>query len=197
MRLGHNFWLDGPIDPRSTRLNCNVQNLFRDSQLDHIGSPKYTRKIPHFHIWLYFACIRSAKYGRVEYPWKDHAKGAGLLMKFVFLFYQASLLQNMCFQGSIAIFAWPEHCVCPITLQICCMISSYALSVLRCYVGREGNTCSSGAAPGISINPSGQFIIIIIIIILTIYNSFAYWCYHSQFQVETLKYYFADVPINP
>ena len=38
MRSGHNFWLGGPIDLRSTRLNCILQDLFRDTLLDHIWS---------------------------------------------------------------------------------------------------------------------------------------------------------------
>ena len=34
--FGHNFWLEGPIDLRPTRLNCILQDLFRDTPLDHI-----------------------------------------------------------------------------------------------------------------------------------------------------------------
>ena len=36
MRFGHNSWLGGPIDTRSMRLNCILQDLFRDTPLDHI-----------------------------------------------------------------------------------------------------------------------------------------------------------------
>ena len=36
MRFGHNFWLEGPIDLRPMRLNCILQDLFRDNPLDHI-----------------------------------------------------------------------------------------------------------------------------------------------------------------
>ena len=36
MRFGHNFWLGGPNDKRSMRLNCILQDLFRDTPLDHI-----------------------------------------------------------------------------------------------------------------------------------------------------------------
>ena len=36
MRLGHNFSLGGPIDTRSMRLDCILQDLFRDTLLDHI-----------------------------------------------------------------------------------------------------------------------------------------------------------------
>ena len=35
MRFGHNFWLGGPIDTRSIRLNCILQDLFRDYPIDH------------------------------------------------------------------------------------------------------------------------------------------------------------------
>ena len=35
MRFGQNFWLEGPIDLRPTRLNCILQDLFRDTPLDH------------------------------------------------------------------------------------------------------------------------------------------------------------------
>ena len=36
MRFGHNLWLGGPIDTRSMRLNCFLQDIFRDAPLDHI-----------------------------------------------------------------------------------------------------------------------------------------------------------------
>ena len=36
MRFGCNFWLEGPIDLRPTRLNCILQDLFRDTPLDYI-----------------------------------------------------------------------------------------------------------------------------------------------------------------
>ena len=36
MRFGHNFWLEGPIYLRPTRQNCILQDLFRDTRLDHI-----------------------------------------------------------------------------------------------------------------------------------------------------------------
>ena len=31
---GHNFWLEGPIDLRPTRLNSILQDLLRDTLLD-------------------------------------------------------------------------------------------------------------------------------------------------------------------
>ena len=34
--FGNNFWLGGPIDQRSTRLNCIWDDLFGDTSLDHI-----------------------------------------------------------------------------------------------------------------------------------------------------------------
>ena len=39
--FGCNFWLGGPIDARSTRLklNCILQDLSRDTPLDHIWRP--------------------------------------------------------------------------------------------------------------------------------------------------------------
>ena len=36
MKFGCNFWPEGPIDLRPTRLNCILQDLFRDIPLDHI-----------------------------------------------------------------------------------------------------------------------------------------------------------------
>ena len=36
MGFGHNFWLGGSIDKGSMRLNCILQDLFRDTPLDHI-----------------------------------------------------------------------------------------------------------------------------------------------------------------
>ena len=38
MRFGHNFCLGGPIDPRSTRLNCILHvDLFRGSHFNHFA----------------------------------------------------------------------------------------------------------------------------------------------------------------
>ena len=34
--FGHNFWLEGPIDLRTTHLNYILQDLFRDTPFDHI-----------------------------------------------------------------------------------------------------------------------------------------------------------------
>ena len=42
--FGHNFWLWGPIDTGSTRLNCILQDLFRDTPSDR-----------DLRIWPYFA----------------------------------------------------------------------------------------------------------------------------------------------
>ena len=39
MRFGYNFWLGGPIDTRSMRLICILQDLFRDTPLVHIWPP--------------------------------------------------------------------------------------------------------------------------------------------------------------
>ena len=36
--FGHNFWLEGPIDLRTTRLNYILQDLFRDTPLNQIWS---------------------------------------------------------------------------------------------------------------------------------------------------------------
>ena len=44
MTFGHNFWPGGPIDEWSTLLNCILQDLFRDTPLDHF-------KRPNVHIW--------------------------------------------------------------------------------------------------------------------------------------------------
>ena len=44
MRFGHNFWVWGPIDPRSTRLNCILQDLFRD-QSTHYDNPNCSKDL--------------------------------------------------------------------------------------------------------------------------------------------------------
>ena len=55
MIFGHNFWLEGPIDLRPTRLNCILQDLFRDTPLDHILRAQICTQICIFgifgHIW--------------------------------------------------------------------------------------------------------------------------------------------------
>ena len=45
--IGNNFWLEGPIDLRPTRLNCILQDLFRDTKLDQIWP-----NMPNMHIWV-------------------------------------------------------------------------------------------------------------------------------------------------
>ena len=44
MRFGHNFWVWGPIDPRLTRLNCILQDLFRD-QSTHYDIPNCSKDL--------------------------------------------------------------------------------------------------------------------------------------------------------
>ena len=51
MRFGHNFWLEGPIDLRPTRLNCILQDLFRDTPLDHIARAQICTQICIFGIF--------------------------------------------------------------------------------------------------------------------------------------------------
>ena len=43
------FWLEGPIDLRPTRLNCILQDLLRDTPLDHIWRAQIRAQI--FQIW--------------------------------------------------------------------------------------------------------------------------------------------------
>ena len=57
--FGHNFWLEGPINLRRTRLNCILQDLFRDIPLDHIACAQICTRIcqiwpnmPNMHIWV-------------------------------------------------------------------------------------------------------------------------------------------------
>ena len=61
MRFDHNFWLEGPIDLRPTRLNCILQDLFRDTPLDHILRAQICTQICIFgifgHIWHIWARI--------------------------------------------------------------------------------------------------------------------------------------------
>ena len=56
----HNFWLEGPIDLRLMRLNCILQDLFRDTPLDHIARAQICTQIcqiwpnmPNMHIWVH------------------------------------------------------------------------------------------------------------------------------------------------
>ena len=51
MRFGHNFWLGGPIDTRSMRLNCILQDLFRDTPLDHIWPAQIRAQVCIFRIF--------------------------------------------------------------------------------------------------------------------------------------------------
>ena len=55
--LGHNFWLEGPIDLRPTRPNCILQDIFRDTPLDHSCRAWICGQIwpnmPNMHIWVH------------------------------------------------------------------------------------------------------------------------------------------------
>ena len=79
IRLGHIFWLEGPIHLRPTRLNCILQDLFRDTPLDHIARaqifpPKYAYLAYLAIFGIFGRVIWRAKYGQVGCPWKDLAK---------------------------------------------------------------------------------------------------------------------------
>ena len=39
--FGQNFWLNGPIDLRIAHLNYILQDLIKDTPLDHILVPKH------------------------------------------------------------------------------------------------------------------------------------------------------------
>ena len=52
MSFGHSFWLESPIDLRPTRLNYILQDLFRDTPLDHIWRAQLMhQKMDMWHIW--------------------------------------------------------------------------------------------------------------------------------------------------
>ena len=60
MRFGHNFWLEVPINIRPTRLICILQDLFRDTPLEHIWRYQIRAQIcqiwpnmPNMHIWVH------------------------------------------------------------------------------------------------------------------------------------------------
>ena len=53
-------WREGPNDLRATRLNCILQDLFRDTPLDHIWGAQIRAQIcqiwpnmPNMHIWVH------------------------------------------------------------------------------------------------------------------------------------------------
>ena len=49
--FGHNFWLEGPLDLNTTRLNCILQDLFRGTPLDHIWRSQISILGIFGHIW--------------------------------------------------------------------------------------------------------------------------------------------------
>ena len=51
MRFGHNFWLEGPIDQRPTRLNSILQDHFRDTPLHHIWRAQICAKNTYLAIF--------------------------------------------------------------------------------------------------------------------------------------------------
>ena len=64
MRFGHNFWLGGPIDTRSMRLNCILQDLFLGiTHWTIFGSPKYMHNRPNMP-----KTAKYAKYGQIYLP---------------------------------------------------------------------------------------------------------------------------------
>ena len=57
LRFCHHFWLRGPIDLRSTRLNCILQDLFKDTLLDHIWPAKICVKHAYFAQYANFRLV--------------------------------------------------------------------------------------------------------------------------------------------
>ena len=65
--IGHNFWLDGPIDLRTTRLNFFLQDLFRDTPLDQIWRAQIRAQICQICIFgAYFGAPSMVKWGVPE-----------------------------------------------------------------------------------------------------------------------------------
>ena len=74
MRFGHNFGRGGPIDTRSTRLNCILQDFLGIPPLDYI----LYAQLPNGRIWAYLAVFgrvfENAKYGQLGHTNVQHIK---------------------------------------------------------------------------------------------------------------------------
>ena len=78
MRFGHNFWLGGPIDLRSMRLNCILQDLFRDTPHNHIQMRAYTvygATIWVCQIWSSRASLKKILQNTVQTRWSFGSVG--------------------------------------------------------------------------------------------------------------------------
>ena len=62
MRFGHNYSLEGTIDLRPTRLNCILQDLFRDTPLDHIWCAQMCVKNAYLAIFGIFGLSAQTKH---------------------------------------------------------------------------------------------------------------------------------------
>ena len=65
--IGEKWDLVVTFDLRSTRLNCILQDFFRDTLLDHIFALKYVPKYAKYGIWdAFLGAIDMVKWGIPE-----------------------------------------------------------------------------------------------------------------------------------
>ena len=73
INFGHNFWLEGPTDLRSTLLSYIFYALFRNTPLGYVHHTNPNNQIAKYpNIWL-----RTINVG---YPWKEHEKCSSVFL---------------------------------------------------------------------------------------------------------------------
>ena len=76
--FGHNFWLEGPTDLRSTLLSYIFHALFRDTPLGHVYRAQPNSQIAklakYLDIWLFGYLDWYDEHSQVGYSWKEHKK---------------------------------------------------------------------------------------------------------------------------
>ena len=76
--FGHNFWLEGHTDLRSTPLSYIFHALSRDTPLGHVYRAQTNSQIAklakYLDIWLFGYLVRYFEHSQVGYPWKEHDK---------------------------------------------------------------------------------------------------------------------------
>ena len=76
--FGHNFWLVGHTDLRSTPLSYIFHALSRDTQLGNVYHAQPNSQLAilakYLDIWLFGYLVRYFEHSQVGYPWKEHDK---------------------------------------------------------------------------------------------------------------------------
>ena len=114
-------WLVGPINTRSMRLNCILQDLLRDTPLDHIwraqNAPKYAflAYILVRQVWSSGVSLKRSyrmQFRRVGLRWIGPSIYGSIMLKIYVCHSLTKLLQFFTWERGKKKFSWPTYCSC-------------------------------------------------------------------------------------